>query len=90
MNEIFMLGHINSVRNITVERRLIYALQGAYMGRPKIVYGSKGLYAVGGKILYGGERFYYGRVIFDCDRIPTYHTGSSEDSAECCSGYMQP
>ena len=47
---------------MTVEPRLIYALYGAYMGRPKIAYRSKGLYAVGGKILYGGERFYYGRV----------------------------
>lgn len=61
MNEIFLPGYINSVRNVTVEPRLIYTLKGAYMGRPKIVYRLKGLYAVGGKILYGGERFYYGR-----------------------------
>lgn len=61
MNEILRAGHINSVRNITVEPRLIYVPKRTYMGRPKIVCRSKGLYAVRGKILYGGERFYYGR-----------------------------
>lgn len=62
MNEILRPGHINSVRNITVEPRLIYVPKGMYMGRPKIVYRLKGLYAAGGKILHGGERFCYGRL----------------------------
>ncbi|HBM79361.1 MAG: hypothetical protein QME45_14290 [Clostridiales bacterium] len=44
-----------------VEPRLIYALNGVYMSRPKVSYRSKGLYAAGGKILHGGERLYCSR-----------------------------
>jgi hypothetical protein len=45
-----------------VEPRLIYALKGVYIGRPKIARRSCGLYAVGGKMLCSGEKLYCSRT----------------------------
>ena len=90
MNEILLHGQINSVRNITVEPRLIYAPCGAYMGRPKIVYRLIKLVCSRRE-----DSVWWGKVLlwsvhFDCNRVPTYHTGSSEDPAEYRNGPMRP
>ena len=45
-----------------VEPRLIYALKGVYIDRPKIARRSCGLYAVGGKMLCSGEKLYCSRT----------------------------
>lgn len=80
------MGQYNSVGYVVVEPRLIYAPLGCiwvgqrlYTGRLSVRMQSEGRFYTVGKGFVAVEEY------FDCNRIPTYGIGSSEDHTGCRS-----